>query len=132
MTEEQKPSGDILNELKTLGEQLGSAVKALWESDESRNLRKEIVDGMTEVSNQIETALKSAQESEAAKEFSAQVKETVDKARESDIPVKLQQSLVGGLRDVNAQLSKMLDTWEVKRPAEPPKPPEPPETRTQA
>jgi hypothetical protein len=87
---------------------------------------------MTEVSNQIETALKSAQESEAAKEFSAQVKETVDKARESDIPVKLQQSLVGGLRDVNAQLSKMLDTWEVKRPAEPPKPPEPPETRTQA
>ena len=132
MTEEQKPSGDILKELKTFGEQLGTAVKALWESEESRNLRKEIVEGMTEVSTQIESALKSAQESEAAKQFGAQVKETVDKARESDIAGKLHQSLVGGLRDVNAELSKVLDTWEANRPAEAPKPPEPPDSTTQA
>jgi hypothetical protein len=130
MSEEQKPTGDVWGELKLFGQQLGSAVKSLWDSDESRNLRKEISDGLAEAVREMDKAVKTVQESDAAKEFSQQVRGTVDKARESDIADKIEQGLVAGLRDLNTELSKLLSSWETKKPAEPPAPPAPPATET--
>jgi hypothetical protein len=120
MSEEQKPTSDVLDELKLFGQQLGSAVKSVWDSDESRNLRKEISDGLAEAVREMDKAVKTVQESDAAKEFSQQVRGTVDKARESDIADKIEQGLVAGLRDLNTELSKLLSSWETKKPAEPP------------
>jgi signal recognition particle GTPase len=126
MTEEKRPEGDIMGELKLLGEQLATAVKALWESEESKNLRREIADGIHEAGRQIDTAFKSAQESEAAKDLSSTVRDTVEKARESDVAVKIQEGLVAGLRELNAQLDRVLKSSEVHEAAEPPAPPPPP------
>lgn len=126
MSEEQKPTSDVLDELKLFGQQLGTAVKSLWESEESRTLRKEISEGLNEAVREMDKAVKSVQESDAAKELSQQVRGTMDKARESDITDKIQQGLVSGLRDLNTELGKLLSSWETKKPAEPPTPPEPP------
>ena len=126
MSEEQKPTSDVLDELKLFGQQLGTAVKSLWESEESRTLRKEISEGLNEAVREMDKAVKSVQESDAAKEFGQQVRGTMDKARESDITDKIQQGLVSGLRDLNAEIGKLLNSWESKKPAEPPTPPEPP------
>jgi hypothetical protein len=123
MDEKPREEGSILGELKLLGEQLGTAVKALWESEESKHLRQEIAEGITEASRQIDTALKSAQESEAAKEFSTQVRGAVDKARETDVAEKIGEGLATGLHELNAQLNKLLSSWEVRKAAEPETPP---------
>ena len=125
MSEEQKPTGDVLGELKLFGQQLGTAVKSLWDSDESRNLRKEISEGLGEAVREMDKAVKSVQESDAAKEFSEQVRGTVDKARESDVVGQIQQGLISGLRDLNAEIGKLLNSRETKKPAEPPEPPAP-------
>jgi len=132
MSEEPRQEDTILGELKLFGEQLGTAVKALWESEESKNLRQEIAEGITEAGRQIDTALKSAQESEAAKEFSTQVRGAVDKARETDVADKIEAGLVTGLRELNAQLNKLLSSWDVRKAAEPGTPPPPPDTETKA
>ena len=124
MSEEQKPTGDVLDELKLFGQQLGTAVKSLWDSDESRNLRKEISDGLAEAVQEMDKAVKEVRESDAAKEFGQQVRGTVDKARESDITGQIQQGLVSGLRGLNTELGKLLNSWEAKKPAEPPAPPD--------
>jgi phage-related protein len=119
MTEEQKPSSEILDELEALGQQLVTAVKSLWESEDSRKLRQEIGEGFAELGQQIDTAVKSAQESEAVQQFEEQVKETVDKARESDVAGKLEQGLATGLRELNEQISKLVGSPEGKTEAEP-------------
>lgn len=108
MTEEQKPSGEILDELQSLGEQLVTAVKALWDSEDARNVRQEIGDGFVELGHQVDEAIKSARESEATKDFEAKVKETVDKARESDVAGQVQEGLVTGLRQLNEEMSKWI------------------------
>jgi hypothetical protein len=127
MTEEQKatsqsrtetPESEVLDELQQLGHQLTTAIKALWESEESRSLRREIGEGFAELGKQLDTAIKSAQESDAAKQFSEQVKETVDRARESDVAGKLKAELVVGLRELNTHLSKMVDSMESPAAAE--------------
>ena len=108
MTEEQKPSGEILDELQSLGEQLVTAVKALWDSEDARQVRQEIGDGFVELGNQVDAAIQTARDSEATKEFETKVKETVDKARESDVAGQVQDGLVTGLRHLNEEMSKWV------------------------
>jgi hypothetical protein len=122
MSEEEKREGSqIVGELEALGQQLASALRGLWQSEESRKFRQEIGEGFTELGKQIDAAFKAAQESDAAKQFGEQVKETVDKARETDVVGKLERSLVSGLRDLNEQLSKTVSSLqEDEPPAEPP------------
>ena len=108
MTEEQKADDRLMEELQALGQQLSTAVRALWESDDSRKLRQEIGDGFMELGRQLDTAVKTAQESDAAQEFSQQVKGAMDKARESELAGKLEEGLVTGLQDLNEGLSKLV------------------------
>lgn len=119
MTEEQKPTGDIVGELRTLGQQLGSAIKALWASEETRTVRGEIRQGFVELGQHIDGAIKSAQDSEAAKQFTGQVKQTVEKAKESDVAGQIEQGIVTGLQELNKQLSQFIDSWTGKS-GEPP------------
>jgi hypothetical protein len=110
MTEEKKPESQVVDELHSLSNQLVTAVKALWDSEDSRKLRQEIGDGFVELGKQIDAAVKSAQDSEAAKEFKEQVKDTMDKARESDVADEMERNLVSGLQKLNAELSKFVDS----------------------
>ena len=116
---------EILGELEALGQQLASAVRSLWQSEESRKFRQEVAEGFAELGKQLDAAIKSAQESDAARQFSEQVKETVDKARETDVVGKLERSLVTGLRSLNEQLSKTVSSLQEEEP-----PAEPPESGT--
>jgi hypothetical protein len=112
MTEEQKSESQVVDELHSLGNQLATAVRSLWESEDSRKLRKEIGDGFVELGRQIDEAVKSAQDSEAAKEFRGQIKDTMDKARESDVAGQMERNLVAGLQQLNAELSKFVASME--------------------
>jgi len=121
VTEEKRPGSEIIDELEALGQQLTTAIRSLWQSEESRKFRQEIGQGFTDLGKQIDAAFKAAQDSEAAKEFSGQVKETVDKARESDIVGKVERSLVAGLHDLNEEFSKTVASLQKQQPpAEPP------------
>ena len=118
MTEEKKPGGEIVDELHALGEQLVTAVKSLWDSEDARQVRQEIGDGFVELSHQVDEAIKTARESEATKEFETKVKETVDKARESDVAGQVQEGLVTGLRQLNDEMSKWVGSLTpVEEPA---------------
>ena len=112
MTQEQKPSDSLMEELQALGQQLTTTVKALWESEDSRQLRQEIGDGFAELGTQIDTAVKNAQESEAAKQFSQQVKTAVDQARQSDITGEVERGLITGLQQLNQELSKLTSSLQ--------------------
>ena len=111
---EESAGSEVLDELQSLGMQLATAVQSLWDRDESRQLRKEIGDGFEELGQQLNSAVKSAQESEAAKEFSAQVKQTMDKARDSDLAGQVERGLVEGLRELNRHLATTVDSLDTQ------------------
>jgi soluble cytochrome b562 len=114
MSEEQKKDSAILDEFEALGQQLSAAVKTLWESEDSRKLRQELREGFVELGRQLDSTIKSAQESEAAKEFGEQVKDTVDKARQSDLAGKLEQGIVSGLQGLTDEVSKFVASLQEK------------------
>ena len=112
MTEEEKPTNDILSELESLGQQLTTALKTLWESEESRKLRQDLRQGFVQLGQELDEAVKTAQDSEAAKQFGEQVKDTVEKARQSDIAGQVEQGVTTGLRKMNEELSKIIASLE--------------------
>jgi hypothetical protein len=116
------PAGDartgseLLEELQSLGNQLTTAIKALWESEESRQLRQDIQEGFVELSHEIDEAIQSAQESDAAQEFSRQVKETMDRAREGNLAEKVETGLAQGLRKLNEELAAVTQSIQTRVP----------------
>ena len=118
MTEERKPGSDLVEELHALGQQLSAAVRALWESEDSQQLRQEIGEGFVEVGRQVNAAVQSAQESEAGQQFSEQMKEAVDRARESDLAAQLEEGLATGLRELNRGIASLVSSLEPAAPAE--------------
>jgi hypothetical protein len=118
MTEERTPGSELVEELHALGQQLSTAVRALWESEESQELRQEIGEGFLEVGRQVNAAVQSAQESEAGQQFSEQMKEAMDRARESDLAAQFEEGLATGLRELNKGLSSLVSSMESAAPAE--------------
>jgi len=116
MTEERKSDSGMLEELHALGQQLSTAVKGMWESEDNRKLRQEIGEGFMELGQQVDAAISTAQESEAAKQFSGQVKEAVDRARESDLADEFERGLATGLHELNRGISSFLASTESKAP----------------
>jgi len=91
-------------------------------------VRHEISEGLVEAGRQIDSAVRSFQESDAGRKIGTQVRQTVDKARESDAPDKVAQGIAAGLREVNRQLGQVIDSWTSQPPGEtPPSPPPPPD-----
>jgi hypothetical protein len=115
MSEEKK--SEILTELESLGQQLAAAVKSLWESEESRNLRRDLAEGFATLGKELDSAVKTAQDSDAARQFGQQVKETVEKARASDAAAKVEHGLITGLRELNEGIAKLIDSLQEDKPA---------------
>ena len=118
----EQPKSDLVKELQILGQELSAAVKSLWESEESRRLREDIGAGFVELGHQLDSAVKAAQESEAPRQFQGQLKETVEKARESELVDKIEEGLISGLRELNVQISKLVDSLAGEARSEPEEP----------
>ena len=51
-------------------------------------------------------------------QFGEQIKETVDRARESDVAGKVEEGVLMGLRELNAEVSRFVDSVESTETAE--------------
>jgi len=125
MTEEklnqEKPAGDLSEELKRLGLQLGEAAKAAWESESSRNMQTQLREGLAEMTRQLDAATKKIAEREETLRLRAQAQRVVETARHSDVAGELQEGLLTGLREMNAVLEKAISKLRgPDRPSEPP------------
>ena len=116
--EEEQKTSPVFEEFQSLGQGLASAFKTLWDHDDSVRLRHELRDGFTELGRQFDAAIQSASESEAAQQFGEQIKDTVDRARESDVAGKVEEGVLMGLRELNNQISRFVTSLESTGAAE--------------
>jgi hypothetical protein len=100
-TKGPRTAGDLSDELKRLGEQLGETVKAAWESDVSRNIQRQLSEGLEQMAQELNRASQKAAESQEAERLRTQARRVADSARESDIGREVREGLVIGLRELN-------------------------------
>jgi hypothetical protein len=103
---------DLSNELRDMGQQLEAAFRAALESDRAKQLQRDLAGGMRELSTQIQSALKSVQSNPRVQQAEERGRQVFAQARESKVVQDLQDTLVGGIAQLNDQLRKLVDRLE--------------------
>ena len=104
-----KDSGDLLNELREMGQQLESAFRAAVQSDRAKQLQKDLAGGVREITEQLKTAAKTVQNDTRFQQAEERGRQAVAQARESKVVQDIQETLVTGIAQLNEQLRKVVD-----------------------
>ena len=104
-----KDSGDLLNELREMGQQLEMAFRAAIQSDRAKQLQKDLAGGVREITEQLKTAAKTVQNDTRFQQAEERGRQAVAQARESKVVQDIQETLVTGIAQLNEQLRKVVD-----------------------
>lgn len=95
--------GSLAHELRTLGSQLETVVRAFLESNRAHSMQQELQKGV----NELVQKLQSATTSEPVTEVSEKGKQLVEKALENPAVTEAHAKVVKGLSSLNEELRKM-------------------------
>src|SRR3712207_5981455 len=108
-----------MKELREMGQQLEAAFRAAIESDRAKQLQKDIAGGVRELTGEIQSAGKPVQTDPRFQKAEERGKQALDQARESKVVNDIQETIVSGLTQLNAQLRKVVERIdaETNRPS---------------
>jgi heparin binding hemagglutinin HbhA len=109
---QDKDSSDLMKELREMGHQLETAFRTTIESDRAKQLQQDIVGGVRELAGQVQSAVKSLQDNPRVQQAEQRGRQAVEQARESKVVQDIQETIVTGLAQLNAQLRKVVDRLE--------------------
>jgi hypothetical protein len=104
----QGRSGEVASEFKDLGENLKSILQNAWESEERKNLQREIESGLANLGKTLEQAAKEFKESEAGQRLKADAEDLHQRIRSGEVETRVRDDLLAALRKVNSELEKVL------------------------
>lgn len=105
-TEQTTQAGSLVDELRTLGSQLESVVRAFLQSNKAHSMQQELQNGV----NELVQRLQSATTSEPVVEVSEKGKQLVEKAFENPAVTEAHGKVVKGLSSLNEELRKMANS----------------------
>jgi len=109
---QDKDSSELVKELREMGQQLETAFRTAIESERAKQLQKDIVGGVRELAGQVQSAVKTLQENPRVQQAEQRGRQAVEQARESKVVQDIQETIVSGLAQLNAQLRKVVDRLE--------------------
>jgi heparin binding hemagglutinin HbhA len=105
-------AADLAGELREMAQQLEAAFRAALESERTKQLQRDLAGGMRELSSQIQSALKSLQTNPRVQQAEERGRQVLNQARESKVAHDLQETIVGGIAQLNDQLRKLVERLE--------------------
>jgi hypothetical protein len=104
---EQTP-GEVASEFQALGDNLKTIIKQAWESEERKNLQREIESGMANLGKTLDEAAREFRESETGQRLKSEAQEMQERIRSGEVETKFREDLVTVLQRVNSELEKIL------------------------
>jgi heparin binding hemagglutinin HbhA len=112
-------ASDLASELREMGQQLEAAFRAAIESEQAKQLQRDLVGGVHEMSTQIKATLQSLQSNPRIQQAEERGRQMFAQARESKAVHDLQETIVNGIAHLNNQLRKLVDRLESDASASP-------------
>ena len=115
MTENEKDefeNGETMaSEFQRLGKNIKEAISSAWESEERKQLQREIKEGLSEVGQSLNALFDELGESSAAQHIKSNVEDFSDSVRSGEVRSKVRQDVVSALRKVNDEIEKISQRW---------------------
>jgi hypothetical protein len=109
MTEDPRPEEDLIKEFRRLGENLKGAVQSAWESEERKNLSKEIHSGLNAFAEEMEKAVNDVVESPSGQRVREGLDDISEKVRSGTLAAEVREELLGLLRKINLDLEERVE-----------------------
>ena len=107
MTEGQnKDSGDLRDEFKTLGDNFKAMFTSAWESEERKKLQGELEAGMKELGNALNDLAEEFRTSQAGETLRREVNGFSERVRSGEVETKAREEILKALRALNTELEK--------------------------
>ena len=105
-TAQTHESGSLVHELRTLGSQLETVVRAFLESNRAHSMQQELQNGVNELVQKLQNATTSSSVAEASEKG----KQIVEKAFDNPAVTEAHSKVVKGLSNLNEELRKMANS----------------------
>ncbi len=110
---------EVGRQFGVLGESLAAAFRAAWESEETRRHVQEMQEGVETMVDEVSQAIKQTAASPEGQQVRQQVEEVTASAREAGERAfqEAQPHLLAALRDIDAELQKMISHMSPQEPS---------------
>lgn len=114
----RKMEQDLVTELSRLGSSFLNVAREAWNSEERKQLEKDVKTGLTSLVNTLEENFKQVSESEQTKEFVNKAEDVVgnvaEKVRQHQVARDLGAGLIKGLRSLSEEIDKLASELQRK------------------
>lgn len=111
VSKESKEKSDLVNELSSLGKQLGETISTAWNSEERQRFEREVKEGVQSFAQEIDKAFQGVRESPAAQKAKDEASGFKNRVNEADLGQKTQSSIAQGLRWMSVELGNLAEQF---------------------
>jgi hypothetical protein len=104
---DEKPAGDILDELRELGLNLRNLLQSAWESSERKKFQQEIETGVNDLYANLSQAVKDFSNSPAGQNLKSDLEDLGERIRSGEVETKVRTEVVSALRAANESLKNV-------------------------
>ena len=100
-TAETKQPGEVMQELRELGQNLRALLQSAWESDERKKMQGEIETGLNDLFASLSQAAKDFSESPTGQTLKSDLQDVQERIRTGEVETKIHSEVVSALRAAN-------------------------------
>lgn len=115
--EPQKETPDLTAELREMGHQLETLFRAFIESERTKQMQATVAKSVRDLAAAMREAAEKIQSDPRIQQVEDRGRQALERARESQVFHDVQETLVNGLEQINAQLRKLVEKLEADRAA---------------
>lgn len=106
------PSEESLRqEIEALGKNLIGALRSAWEAPESKRLRDEMTDGLSDLGSTLKREADYLASHPATQQMKNEVGQLGEKIKAPEAQAAVRNELISVLQTVNSELQKVIDRW---------------------
>jgi len=104
---QERPAGDVAEELRNLAKNLKETLSTAWESEERKKLQGEIETGLADVVKTLSQAASDFKKSPAGQQLKKDAEDIHQRIRSGELESKARSELLNALRLANIELEKL-------------------------
>ncbi len=108
--------GDLTEELRGLGQQLEMAFRGVIESEQAKNLQRDLLAGLREIGNQMQSGLNSLKDDPRVQNLTERGQQVVNQAQESPPAREFQDVLARGAAFLKEQIAVFNESQSAGAP----------------
>lgn len=109
MPEQNQTQPDLASEFRKLGDNLKNILQSSWESAEAQKLRQDVKEGLNQLGQATNQAVKDFEQSEAGQRLKAEAQDLKERIESGEVEAKARSEISNVLHTLNQELEKAVN-----------------------